>query len=516
MISTDHIIGRLIIKPSFSSLSLGLETPKKLYDLGREVVPPVVDRICAGYDLMHRKVVLERVMVDLGPIPIEELPDTFQEKLTRALLQEFEAQIGTLPAGTGNAATVPAGQNPSLEATDGPVSTNVSYYEVPPDAFGIIRFFLQTGALPASVRQSVRITTLVDELLDNHLKEFTQLVQPLVRKRKPRKRLAHHLSRFQLARLVSHCSGPEMARVVEVLLIIPRLLGSGGRHIADDTVVGEVVLAQLFATDTSPNPSIAVWNTLDTLAKRWEIPVDELLEVVKKAVTPSESDKLVRAMNPEGQKTNIVTPPAKDNSRAASSVPAQIEDEPSRYEDFLEGVDPVEAHASLPESILVQNAGILLTWPFLEGFFEKLALTVNGSFQDENARIKATHLLHYLATAHDKAEEYELVMYKLLCGIPADEPLPITIHLTDYEKEFSDGLIRALIKNWPAVGDTDITSIRETYFKRPGHAFEKDNGWLLEIEYQTWDILLDSLPWGIGSVHLPWMKQMIHVAWKTN
>ena len=100
--------------------------------------------------------------------------------------------------------------------------------------------------------------------------------------------------------------------------------------------------------------------------------------------------------------------------------------------------------------------------------------------------------------------------------MPVDGPVPPSVDLTHNEKAFADGLIQALIKNWPAVGDTDIASIRSTFFQREGRIAERENGWLLEIERQTWDILLDSLPWGLGLVHLPWMDAMIHVEWKVS
>ncbi|MEO1401775.1 MAG: contractile injection system tape measure protein [Cyanobacteria bacterium J06635_1] len=37
--------------------------------------------------------------------------------------------------------------------------------------------------------------------------------------------------------------------------------------------------------------------------------------------------------------------------------------------------------------------------------------------------------------------------------------------------------------------------------------------WLLQIERETYDILLDQLPWSIRVVKLPWMPKLLYVEW---
>ena len=167
------------------------------------------------------------------------------------------------------------------------------------------------------------------------------------------------------------------------------------------------------------------------------------------------------------------------------------------------------------ERLLVGNAGLVLLWPFLEGYFESVGLTTHSGFKSELSANKATSHLYYLATGEvEPVFEYDLIVPQLLCGIVGEvEPFQ-DFTLSASEQQFGDGLVQALIENWPAVKDTSIQSVRETFFKRDGKLSSNNGSWLLELRKEAWDVLLDRLPWGIGLIHLPWMKEMIHVAWE--
>lgn len=164
------------------------------------------------------------------------------------------------------------------------------------------------------------------------------------------------------------------------------------------------------------------------------------------------------------------------------------------------------------EEITIWNAGLVLLWPFLEGFFDGLGLIQESTYIDKTAGYKGVYCLQYLADPANQAMEFEFPLNKILCGIDMDEAVsPVALTLND--KTYADGLIKAMISNWPAVGNTSIDSIRQTYFQREGTLSKKDNGWQLVIKKQTWDILLNEMPWGIGMIRLPWNKDLIHVEW---
>lgn len=179
----------------------------------------------------------------------------------------------------------------------------------------------------------------------------------------------------------------------------------------------------------------------------------------------------------------------------------------SDIEEMLETTVPKITHVIAP------NAGIVLLHPFLKPFFEGLELLRGGKFENRKAQRRAAAILHYLATGKTEMAEYDMVMPKLLVGLPLERPVDRRIVLTDLERTEADGLLNAVIKHWKAIGSTSPDGLREGFLKRSGKLTHRSDGWLLQMEAQTLDILLDRLPWGLGIVRLSWMKEMLFVEW---
>jgi len=55
--------------------------------------------------------------------------------------------------------------------------------------------------------------------------------------------------------------------------------------------------------------------------------------------------------------------------------------------------------------------------------------------------------------------------------------------------------------------------LRESFLKRDGILTQKENGWLLQVERKTLDILIDSIPWGYSTVSFSWNEYLIFVEW---
>jgi len=75
-------------------------------------------------------------------------------------------------------------------------------------------------------------------------------------------------------------------------------------------------------------------------------------------------------------------------------------------------------------------------------------------------------------------------------------------------------LLQAVIGHWDALRNTTPDGLRGTFLTRPGKLSQRPDGdYLLQVESQSFDILLERLPWGIGVVKLPWMERMLWVEW---
>ncbi len=172
-----------------------------------------------------------------------------------------------------------------------------------------------------------------------------------------------------------------------------------------------------------------------------------------------------------------------------------------------------ETESLTTEGIYINHAGLILLHPFLSTYFRKLGLVVNGGFIDSEAQERAVCLLHLLVFSDVKVPEYDLVLPKLLCGLPLQKPVNTAIDFTPEEKEEAENLLTAVVEQWEVLKNTSLPTFRETFLQREGKLFCQDANWYLQVEKKPFDILLSHLPWTIGMVKLPWMKDLLRVEW---
>lgn len=163
--------------------------------------------------------------------------------------------------------------------------------------------------------------------------------------------------------------------------------------------------------------------------------------------------------------------------------------------------------------IVINNAGLVLYWPFLTQFYERLALLKDGEFVDNESRNRAVYLLQYLAYNQTDFPKYKLVLNRLLVGMTLVDNLSSPIRLTNKEIEVSKSLMYGMINNWEKVKDSTPEGVQETFIKREGLLTIMEEKSELTIEKKGVDVLLDFLPWDISIIKLLWMPNPIHVTW---
>lgn len=163
--------------------------------------------------------------------------------------------------------------------------------------------------------------------------------------------------------------------------------------------------------------------------------------------------------------------------------------------------------------IPVQNAGLVILWPFLQRFFENLELITGKAFQDEAARNKAACTLQYLSE-EEEAELFEgnMILNKVLCGIPPEDTVE-PVWISTREKEIAEGLLQAVILRGPHWKNLSPEGFRASYVRREGLLCSRDGHWLLQVKKETYDVTLEKLPWGFAAVKLPWMPSPLMVEW---
>ena len=167
----------------------------------------------------------------------------------------------------------------------------------------------------------------------------------------------------------------------------------------------------------------------------------------------------------------------------------------------------------LDNTIYISNAGLVLLHPFLQILFEELMLTKENQWIDRYSIYKAVFVLQYLVNGKEASEESNVMLNKLLCGIEIDEVLITESKINAKTKMECKALLKDVIKHWSILKNTSVEGLRDTFLQRNGKLSKVDNGWLLQVEQKTVDILLSHLPWGVSTIKLPWMKEMISVEW---
>ena len=204
------------------------------------------------------------------------------------------------------------------------------------------------------------------------------------------------------------------------------------------------------------------------------------------------------------------------------SVKAQLNRPPPRRPTRLASPkvrEPEPPPPSEPDQpIYIGNAGLVLLGPYLPALFNRLDLLTTG--EDGAPRIvgvealsRAAHLLQYLVDGRLDAPEPELALNKLLCGAAIAQPIAPRITPDPTDLEQCDGLLKAVIANWPRLGQSSLAALRETFLQREGRLLRVDTGWGLTVQRRAVDVLTDQVPWSFSMIYHRWMADPIHVTW---
>jgi hypothetical protein len=119
-----------------------------------------------------------------------------------------------------------------------------------------------------------------------------------------------------------------------------------------------------------------------------------------------------------------------------------------------------------------------------------------------------------MATGRLRAEEYELLMPKILCGYPLEEAVPPLADPSAGELEEADAMLQALIQQWEVLKNTSMQGLREGFLQRNGKLLGRNGDLVLQVEKSAIDVLLDYLPWNLSIIKLPWMEKLLKVEWR--
>jgi hypothetical protein len=481
----------------------GMALQHNLSSLCRDQLTPALERVLERCAPPNEHLCIEHLDINVGTLALDRLEHDLAEKVAQALeklLREYMPIDASPP-------TIIAG--------------NIQHKTASQVVNEVFIYFLKTGTLPWSFR--VPAGSNLEQVINASWQEAAKAgvsplvvnasVLPTLASATARKRLIQQFSTDFLKNLLAWLS-PEGKKVMDGIL---QELRSAERQSLEMKYFARYLWEAVFANVatgkilTSVELISEAWRLLPAkgvehtalasfLRQRWPESIESTesipLNLPKSAETPSNISKHLNAGEDISEVTaNRInsTEPIPTTFSSSEKIPFDISESPE-------------------EGIYIKNAGLVILHPFLPRFFETLGVvTENRLMQPE----RAICLLHFLNTGQLIAPEYELVLPKILCNVPLGTPVNSDVELTASEQKEAVVLLKAVIRHWEALRNTSPDGLRGAFLLRPGKVSLRDNGdWLLQVESETSDILLNQLPWGISMIKLPWMDKMLWVEWQ--
>jgi hypothetical protein len=166
------------------------------------------------------------------------------------------------------------------------------------------------------------------------------------------------------------------------------------------------------------------------------------------------------------------------------------------------------------ERLYVEDAGLVLLWPFLPRFFERTGLLdAERAFAHEPARMQAIALLSQLVFDEPEPHEYRLALCKLLCGSSPAQPFVQGPPLAPDQVQECERVLAAVIEHAPVLRSMPPAELRSSFLRRAGALQLEDGAWVLRVERAPYDIVLEHLAWSFRWLKLPWMLEPLRVEW---
>jgi hypothetical protein len=532
MASQHHLIKRQILQITVQEAAGAYGLQQKLGLLTRNRLTPLIARHCSelsSLDVIHR---IDSVEVDLGELPLEDL----EEALIKRFDTEFRRKLGEAIAQQSASRAQGARKAAHLE---------------------LFAYFAQSGTFPwwADTAGTGILDNSVVWLVSHVPEAFKPLVNELLAQESYRKRLIQHLSNgalVTLAGLYSRALGAFVDGVFEdlytVLLSIDGLKAFTVHWLRFE--IWSAILLVLRLSGTASSDGLRFIQTLlphiaSHQGIRTSLLVDRMLEATKRLANTRHrfasdlpailsaihkqdaiSEKHSDAHLPGEPEANILLKPEADVDLPATLSAIHKKDAFSdTHSDAHIPGEPEANILSEPEISLdfgfsdadeayITNAGLVILWPFLARFFERLGLLERGQFKDFAALHRAVHLLQFLADPQQEPPpEYLLLLNKVLCGMAVDEVFDFGLPVTEHENDECSSFLAAVIEQAPILHNMSIPGFRATFLLRKGQLSARDGAWLLRVERETYDVVLDRFPWSVAWVKLPWMEAPMQVEW---
>ncbi|HTN82180.1 MAG TPA: contractile injection system tape measure protein [Sorangium sp.] len=509
MTAPPHRIRRQVLEVTVHDREAAWRLQAELGSVHARRLEAVIDRCCAELDAPGRLQRVARLEVDLGPIDPDHLERDLVDKLGPLLREALAARLREEDEQT------------ALRGGDPEVISRLE----------LVASFARTGALPwwaDSARPRLLDETLA-LLLQRAARPLAALIRALERERGALVRIVRHCRDAQLWALFDALVASSQADIPSMPVELAALLrahGPSSTPVAGATPEGFracVWTGALRAACAEESPSdgrAGFWReALARIALEAGVPLGALLSGLHAPLGPSPSAW-------PGALAEVGQSPGAAVSSAVGQRPGAAEERPVRG---ARGGDPssdpgagagaageglsVDPAPGDADEVYVDNAGLVVLWPFLGHLFERLGLLADKQLKDRRALHRAAGLLQHACTGEIEPAEYQLPVARVLSGMRMTEVFDFGPPVTEAEAEECVHLLTAAIASAPILGEMSIAGFRGSFLMRKGALSARDDAWLLRVERASHDVVLDRFPWGVSWVLLPWMEAPLCVEW---
>lgn len=523
----NHVIHTQLLEADFKNKSAALEGQKTLQERYYQDLMPMLEQVLDEYDPVNRSLRIDKLELDLGRMPASLPKDLMRQRLRDAL----EDQLRKLYVEKGF--NFSPGSKSLLNKKNNKSQTAKTASE-----WELFEYFLNYGRFPwwASKSPSLGVSELIKSIFENQKSMLLSWLEKRILTCSMAERLVANLTEKHFEEILkSHSTVQQSFQFTKDLeFILQHLIPSGKvekstlhfrlktlfllsffgkRNELSNSL--EEGLNLLFKQDlkTADQAASFIYELAMLLYQNRIEPAEKLSSRITKSEALNKNSKLsqLTQSNLFWKRIFVELELLKDQKKEFSTS-QELLDKWNKSKKREES-DLLAKAPEIDETIIIENAGLVLTAAFLPRFFENLGLTKAGNFISEQAQQKAVFLLQAMLLSDEAFDESDLTLNKLLCGLLPSSALGRPQKISNEERTEIDLLLESMATQWTALKSTSGKMVAEGFFQREGSVRRAPRGYQLQIQRLPFDLLLDRLPWTIGMIKLPWMEDILTVEW---
>lgn len=492
----DHLIHRQVLELKFANQKDAQFWPLRFSELNRRTILPELERVfslVAG----ERNIRIDTLEIDLGRLRQSDLEISLVNALRQTVTAALQPYLGEAQeASPGKKSRLPNGEiDNHLVQSPQPSFDAGSLLE-------LFELFFQSGQLPWWLQRE--LIPQLDRLYQSFWRLAPDTAAQLVRQT--------IAAPDRLSRFVAQLSG--RSHRIGIQQLMPPAMAASLLDLRK--LAARVLVRNGFGREARTLSFTVIYDLIRIGAQRQpeSLPaLGSLFFTILGRLSGLRGRQLLREVDAAVSGARVST--------ATVGLLAALLRERASYDD-VDAVPPSRQEggtekphlASFPGlDVAIGNAGLVLIWPHLKELFKRLGLLQKTDDGRLRPKAEAVLLLQQLATGHPSGQENLLLLNKLLCGFPCTAAVPRRWRRSKDWDEQAGVLLTTVIKQWAALKNTSVEGLRKSFFQREGILREQGEGWHLQVERKSYDILLEQLPWGIGMIRLSWMQRPLLVEW---